>query len=469
MERRENDAKGTLSAYFSAHFNTLGEALEFLSLQAGDVSATSLSESLGEFIAATRQRTNSPRPGFPDNHPIQRPAEESIERWYKGTLRPSRPFFRLIKDYFKKSLGASTFDRIEADLNRLFLEAGRERRAQNAGRAAPKHAAIQQALSKLAAFERRWGNTPGDKLWADPARVKDWMDTIQTAEDAAGQAKDCDAIAGIAAGLFHLDHWNDGHAAARKLAYLPLGNAIATKLHDRRRITGLQFHMQFSNLAEVNGWAVDAAHSLAVLPTYLAELPTREVSTLIVERTDVALSALGPVPQALCERLANEGRAQTAIGQAGIWRCAACRALRANDLSAVRDAVDASRSHLGRAPPGRERQTIENYLAMIETMADWRERPTPSQALDQRLDQAITAIQALDPRDRPMLAGLWSIRLDAALERRQRAGEEEARLQRLRDAALTIQTLHYGSVQSFCAFDPAAIHNRATLILQPAR
>jgi hypothetical protein len=469
MEGHESDTKGTRATYFEARFNTLGKALKFLAFETDNFSGTSLSESLGEFIASNPKRPTTRRSAQDDDYPKQQPSEHSIERWWRDSMPPSTQYFRLMKDYFRYKLGASTFNRIESDLHRLFLEAERERKPQPAGQAAPGDAAIHQAIAKIAAFERRLGNAPPSAWLADRQIVSDWVQTHTWLEQQIEQTKECEPFAGAAAALLALDHWNDGHAAHRKIAYLPLARLISYRLKDLRSFEGLHFHTMFAHLADITGHALEADESFTLLPSYLNELPDRAVSTLIVERTDTMLTALGPVSKTLCERLANEGGRKTALGQAGIWRCAACRALRTKDLSAVRDAVDASRSHLGRAPPGRERQTIENYLAMIETMADWHERGTPSRALDQRLDQAITAIQALDPRDRPMLAGLWSIRLDAALEPRQRAGEEEARLQRLRDAALTIQTLNYGSVQSFCAFDPADIHNRATRNLQPAR
>jgi hypothetical protein len=137
IDRRKTDIEATALQDSFSGFSSLGNALEFLAVQAGNLTASSLSDSLREFA------WDNPSSGRPINAKVKAqakdfgPDENTILRWYKDRALPESPYFQLLKDYFRRAFGAAAYRVLEPRLNVLFSQAVASRRQRRAAKRGP--------------------------------------------------------------------------------------------------------------------------------------------------------------------------------------------------------------------------------------------------------------------------------------------------------------------------------------------
>ncbi|MBA4226235.1 MAG: hypothetical protein C0456_06340 [Hyphomonas sp.] len=318
------------------------------------------------------------------------------------------------------------------------------------------------ALARLRDLDGRIGDAPFDSLAIDPSRVSTLEEFLKYRDKvilAANSAINFDGYAPLLADLFELPHYNAKNAVARKASYLPLGRIAVGRLEDRKSKGGLRFVMALARICEHAGDVDTMVNSYALLDKYLRELGDAITLEMAQDKTDHLLAAKSA--DHVCGWFANAKGPKGALALASFHRCQACRACKAHQFDEVRLHVHAARGHLGNAANSKDREQIRHYLDMMIIAADWHQRKSDAATLKLRIHTCIDQIEAIDPRDKPLIVGLYSLMLQSSAELPSLNGNDTPRKEQARNAARLALAYSAGSVPTFCAFDLRSIQEMA--------
>ncbi len=285
-----------------------------------------------------------------------------------------------------------------------------------------------------------------------------------------------DHLVGAAMPLLRIRHWNDRRGIERVAAYDDVLYLLTTKLGDYRNLDVLRFLLTFLTRRQVsrpevdlwNGYPEDEIRHQAL---------TNKIGTLAADFTDLLLTPDLSNSASLCQTIEG-GKKERTLGSAGIWRCVACKAMKARNAlgssersqagsldSIIRQAIDKSRSHLAQVSQLPAAAEIAMFLDVIEVLSQWETSPTYDEKL---LARVMVVREAHAPRlavAKSLLMPLDYVEMSLlrAHESRATRQKDDSRF-RLHALANSVEIAAATSIRSLCCYDLESVKASASVV-----
>ena len=114
-------------------------------------------------------------------------------------------------------------------------------------------------------------------------------------------------------------------------------------------------------------------------------------------------------------------------------------------------------------------QMLRLYIDVLGFMADWYEGVLPIDTVETHSQAFIERARALDKDEKPLVAGLLAMQLEAHLQRLDLSPHRVAQDNKSLIFAIQIEDLLKVSVPNYCFFNLAEIRDKAESIVRAAR
>lgn len=435
--------------------DNLGEALEYLSTCAECGNATLLANALYHQDFCD-----------PDNS-IK---GETISNWFKGNTKPGGHFEMLIV-FFEKQ-GVLTNRRSDPSVRHLrLLLAANERQIARIVDGGIK-ALVDQLLSKdsawIAGFEQHgngWHRTKQARE-IDASRAL----LVQKLADKIDWLDEIDPYANDLARLLRMPHWNNARALELRVDYNDLSKAAIGKISDATARSNLLLMSRFADLLYLDNQTESSDTLYSEIGEITPELADSDAEKILRDKLDYLMFGTDLTPDDVSFLFRTGNKRNDIYNKASAERCKGCRLMRKGRFDEGKVLIDKSRGTLSELSRWDSRsKMLQVYLDTLELLAESRERESDPPALSSRAGELIAQTKSNDPDDKPLLAGLLSIQLNACLQEVGLKAEEGYRNYDSLVIALQIDDLLDASIKSYCLFDLPQLHGNAKAIVSTAK
>ncbi len=431
-----------------------GEALEYLSVLTGSANAQQLADSLA--ASGLFGRNQIIQPG-------------TIRNWFRGG-NPEKHFSCLM-DFFEREglLTNNRNDPVVLHINALL-------RAHPRVISRIADSTIKTIVAELRSHDRallsdtRTGTSNQILGRKEIALLHARQELIDRLLEKIGMAEEIEDHAEQIASLFYLPHWNDVEALKLKLDYAEIANAVLSKISDPTAHPNLMLMSRFASLLYLDGQSDRSSSLYSRIGAAAASVPDAKSERLLRGIVDylMAETTLKPDDIAFLFKTGNKGN--DVYNKASAERCKGCRLMTEGQFDQARDLLRQSSETLSENEFFGDRfQMLRLYIDVLGFMADWYEGVLPLDRAEYLSQKLIERTKVQDKNEKPLLAGLLAVQLDAHARRLDLTSDQTAQDSRSLVLALQIEDLLKASVPNYCFFNLTQIRDKAESIVRVAR
>ena len=428
-----------------------GEALERLAAHAGYFTDRDLAKALSK--KGKRHSANQLKP-------------ETVQNWFKGG-KPTHNLGRLL-DLFEEHglLDSVPSDPTVRHIKFLLLASDRQIAHFVDG-------GLKTLVDQLLVKDKAWldGTKTGGIRWTHSAQAADISIARRTLIDKVLEAIDrLDAIddhADHIARLLRMQDWNDVQSLNLKVDYFEIAKAAILKIAEPEAHPAIALMSRFADLLFLDGKDAETDRLYVRISKSDQKFDDPKVNRLLRDKVDYVMLSTELEPDDVEPLFETGNKANDLYNKASAERCKGCRFIRQGNLDEGRTWLEKSRGTIGAIGTASVRsEMLLIYLDALALFADRQEEGTPIESIAQRANALLARVKDTEPDEKPLLAGLLSLKLEIRLKRLGIAAKDAAQDHQALILAIQINELLRVSIRNYCFFDLPSVHDDAKTILQ---